>query len=258
MQSFQKSLFKPLVVFRQQKVIPLQFSGIEVYLIVAGEFFHFLIDKIHLTIHIAFIDHGREVPEQETVSFLTVSQGGRDLAALPALLGLPQGPLHRGAQAGYAVFEDIIRGPALHRVDGHLFTHGPGDEDKGRIRAGGLGQGQGLQAIETREIEVRQDDIRPIFFQRRHKMLLVGDAPVRVGDPGLPQFIDHQLRIAGQILQNQNTQGPLHESLRLRSEFLLVSGGAYGWPVNAALYSTTASRGPNFPLPEKTCQSPPA
>ena len=89
-----------LMVFGQQDIQPVQTPGIEFSLRVAGELFHFLIDKIHPAIHVAFIDHGREVVNQEAVFFLTFSEQRLGLAALPALLSLPEGPPDRGAQAG--------------------------------------------------------------------------------------------------------------------------------------------------------------
>lgn len=78
--------------------------------------------------------------------------------------GFPERPLHRRHEAREALFEHVIGGAGLERLDRRLLAQGAGDEDEGDLGAALPGTGEGREAIVGRQGVVGEDKVEPARF----------------------------------------------------------------------------------------------
>jgi hypothetical protein len=82
--------------------------------------------------------------------------------------GFRERPADRRNQPREPLFEHIVGGAGLERLDRRLFAQGTGDEDEGDVGATLPSTGEGREAIITRQGVVGEE---PARFQRRRKRL---------------------------------------------------------------------------------------
>ena len=106
---------------------------------------------------------------------------------LGALLYLLHGAAHRRRQPGETVLDDVVGGPFFKRVHRLLLAQSAGNQNKRQGRPFGMGDLQCGPAVEFRQLEVRNNQIKPAAFQRRHKSRPVVHQSCRASDASLFQ-----------------------------------------------------------------------
>ena len=74
--------------------------------------------------------------------------------ALPVFLGLPEGALDGGGEAGDGILEDEVAGAVVEGRDGDLLSDASGDEDEGGVGAEVAFIGGRGEAVDRGEVEV--------------------------------------------------------------------------------------------------------
>ena len=108
------------------------------------------------------------------------------------------------------VLHDIVVRAALHRLDGHLLAHHPGNDDKGDVNPRFLQDTECFKTIKPLEVVIAQDDI-PLprlkgGVHRRGALHALVEGLVAA----LFQLAKQQQGIVFRILDNQYTQGISH------------------------------------------------
>ena len=79
--------------------------------------------------------------------------------ALPVFLGLPEGALDGGGEAGDGILEDEVAGAVVEGRDGDLLSDASGDEDEGGVGAEFAFIGERGEAVDRGEVEVGEDEV---------------------------------------------------------------------------------------------------
>ena len=100
----------------------------------------------------------------------------------------------------------------MHGVDGQFLSDGGRDEKEGHVRTVLTCQGERRHAVESRDRIVRQDEIRPAFFEGRHKCLTRVDTLRLAGDVALDQGGRNEFRVDRIVLEVEYAERSFHGS----------------------------------------------
>src|SRR6266700_5339233 len=132
------------------------------------------------------------------------------LAPGGSLFRFPQRPLHHRRQANEVVFQNVVGGAALERVDGGFLADRSRNEDERRVRAYIARQCERCHAVEARHRKVGQDHVRRELAQRIDERLLAIHDPVTRAQAGAPQLGQRELGVARHVFHQQNSESLCH------------------------------------------------
>ena len=120
------------------------------------------------------------------------------------------GAAHRRSEPGEAFLQDIIRRPALERINGPFLAQRPGHHDDRQVRPPGARDFQRGQPVKRGEREIRKDQVHAAAFERRHKTIAALHAGGRASDAIGFQGGLNERGIVGIVLQVQDVERGFH------------------------------------------------
>jgi hypothetical protein len=117
--------------------------------------------------------------------------------------GLGQGALYRRGEPREIGLEDVVDRAVPQRIDGSLFTDGTGDKDKRYVGGLDRGDGERRHAVESRQGEIGQDDVRPQIAQPRAEFRLALDTPPFAIQASRLERPDGELSFRGNVFQDE-------------------------------------------------------
>src|SRR5262249_41245491 len=143
---------------------------------------------------------------------------------LGALVRLAQRAAHRADDARQALFQHVVGGADLHRLDRHLLAELSRHEDERQLGALLDGELQRRQAVEGRQRKVGQDEVERIALERREELLArLHSRDIAVDAARLEHALD-ELGVLRVVLEVQDAQRSGHL-------FPALPGG--GWLITA-------------------------
>ncbi len=180
---------------------------------------------------------GRELPDPVLRGVDDVAQALLALAnaqlgepAPPALGHFAQRATNRRREPRRVGFEHVIDGTAAQRLDGALFADGPGQKDERHVRRGLERDVERGQAVERRDREIRQNQVRTEIRQRLAECRLRIDSMVDTSNAAAFELSDRKLGIRRYVLDNQHSQVQWHPILLESGRPALTSALALLWP----------------------------
>ena len=124
----------------------------------------------------------------------------------PAQVRIRQRAFHRWHQALGIALQNVVDRAAFECLDGALFADRAGEKNEGDVGSFLACDGECRHAIELRQAEVRENEIRQSRTQRRAHRRCGRDALVDTGEAAGLQAPDRQLRIRVGVFNDQHPQ----------------------------------------------------
>ena len=165
-------------------------------------------------------------------------------ASRPALLRLPELPLHRGEEAGQATLGHEVVSPGPHRGDRLLLVDRARRDDERQIEAAFLVELEGAGGPEAGHHEIREDQIPGLLVERSgHRLAAIDPFP---GDvvPAATELMEDEQGVVLRVLDHQDAKRNSHLAPPGRTRHLVAGG------MRASKRSRGACRGGLF-LPDR-------